>query len=279
MKILYIHNNYQKPSGEEHAAEGLVSLLEDHGHTVQWYRRGSAELDEMPLGKVRAVFLSLYNPKAYKAVDQLIRSFQPDVVQVQNLFPLISPRVLKCIKSHHVPLVMRCPNYRLFCPTGLFFDSEGKVCERCTGAGKELNCIRKNCMDSHFKSAAYALRNATARWTDVYRTYVDQFIVQSTFQKQKFSELGVPAERISILPGLTPPITPSTEHREPHYFTFVGRVSREKGIDDIIYAAKKLPHVHFAIAGKVNAEFQQALQLPNVSLKGFLNNEELDTLI
>jgi glycosyltransferase involved in cell wall biosynthesis len=88
----------------------------------------------------------------------------------------------------------------------------------------------------------------------------------------------VPAERISILPGLTPPISAQTEHREPHYFTFVGRVSREKGIDDIIYAAKKLPHVRFAIAGKVNEEFQQALQLPNISLKGFLNNEELDTL-
>ena len=42
MKILFVHNNYgNNNSGEEHASQGLADLLEEHGHTVQWYRKSS----------------------------------------------------------------------------------------------------------------------------------------------------------------------------------------------------------------------------------------------
>lgn len=38
MRILYIHNDYGGRSGEEVAAEGLATLLTDHGHEVFWFR-------------------------------------------------------------------------------------------------------------------------------------------------------------------------------------------------------------------------------------------------
>ena len=44
MKILYIHNDYAKPSGEEHASASLAALLEGHGHEVKFFRRSSAEI-------------------------------------------------------------------------------------------------------------------------------------------------------------------------------------------------------------------------------------------
>ena len=39
MKVLYVHNKYAKPSGEEHAANELVELLREHGHDVKWFTR------------------------------------------------------------------------------------------------------------------------------------------------------------------------------------------------------------------------------------------------
>ncbi len=37
MKILFVHNNYIRPSGEEAASNELAKLLEDHGHQVKWF--------------------------------------------------------------------------------------------------------------------------------------------------------------------------------------------------------------------------------------------------
>lgn len=277
-KVLYIHNDYFRASGEEHAAEAIVSLLREEGHEVSWYRRSSAELDKKILGGLWAVILSIYNPAASKATKKIICKEQPGLVQVQNLYPLISPRVLKTIKSAGLPVVMRCPNYRLFCPTGLFFDSNNEICEKCTGDGHEFWCIRKNCTGSRGKSIGYALRNFVARITDVFNKYVDVFIVQSEFQKKKFIELGVPENKIEILPGITPEVKYNPTGSPGSYITFVGRVSPEKGIDDFLEAAKCLPYHKFAIAGNVPEDTNYKGSPANVEWKGFLKGSQLDQL-
>ena len=69
MKILMIHNKYGKHSGEEAVVDAQIKLLEENGHTVVSYFRSSAELETMPLGKVKAFFLGLKNSKAIAAVS------------------------------------------------------------------------------------------------------------------------------------------------------------------------------------------------------------------
>ncbi len=174
---------------------------------------------------------------------------------------------------------MRCPNYRLFCPTGLFYDSSGNVCEKCTGPGHELWCIRKNCMQNIGKSAGYALRNFVARRTDVFRKYVDVFIVQSDFQLKKFTELGIPEEKIAVLPGITPLVkSKSSEIKPGSLVSFIGRVSREKGIDDFLSAAANMPDIRFAVAGNLPEGQSTIKASPNVEWKGFLKGDDLDDL-
>jgi len=277
LKILYIHNNYASDNtGEEHAAEALVNLLRENGHTVEWYRRSSSELAGSPLKQVLSIFTGIWNPVAIRDVKKGIQKFCPDVVQVQNVYPLISPRVIKTVKNAGLPVVMRCPNYRLFCPTGLFYDPSGNVCEKCTGPGRELWCIRKNCMGSRGKSIAYALRNCVARITDVFRKYVDVFIVQSEFQRRKFIDLGIDANKICVLPGITPDLSENENSTDGKYVSFVGRVSREKGIDDFIAAASKMPEVQFAIAGNIPEGVSFKNAPGNIEWKGFLNGKDLD---
>lgn len=279
MRVLYIHNNYASDNtGEEHAAESLVNQLQENGHIVEWYRRSSAELEGSPLKQAKSFFTGVWNPVAINAARKKIREFKPDIVQVQNLYPLISPRVLKNIKAACLPVVMRCPNYRLFCPTGLFFDSNNEICEKCTSKGHELWCIRKNCTGSRGKSVGYALRNFIARITGVFNKYVDVFIVQSEFQKNKFTELGMPESKIEILPGITPEVKCNKSGSAGTYITFVGRVSPEKGIDDFLAAARLLPDLKFAVAGNVPGGTNYEGSPTNVEWKGFLKGDQLDEL-
>ncbi len=280
MRILYIHNDYAKPSGEEHASGELIQLLREHGHVVEKYSRSSAEIADSAFGKIKSFFTGIWNPLEAKRLRVYLKRFKPDVAIVQNLYPLLSPSIFKPLKDIHVPVVMRCPNYRLFCPGGLCLDNDGHICEKCFGRGKEWWCIRKNCEKSLFKSVGYAARNTVARKSKAILDGVDVFIVQSAFQKEKFILQGIQGERIGILPGIAPVITESEEEVQiGNWFTFVGRVSEEKGIYEFIEAAKHLPHLTFKVAGNLDGNFKKPTDMPtNVEFTGFLKGRELDDL-
>lgn len=281
MKILFVHNNYaSNNSGEEHASQALADLLTQNGHEVQWYRRSSDVIGDAFGSKLAAFFLGIYNPKAVKELKQLIQTFQPNVIQVQNLYPFISPAILRMIRKLGIPVVMRCPNYRLFCPTGLHLDQKGNICERCLSGTRELNCVLKNCESNHFKSIGYALRNVVARtYWGIYK-YVDAYIVQTEFQKQKFIANGLPANKLYVVPGLTPKLAAVAPHQNPNIVAYIGRVSREKGIVEFVEAAKQLPHIPFYVIGSYPEEFEALKQKSsaNVTWKGFVSGKALEAM-
>jgi glycosyltransferase involved in cell wall biosynthesis len=248
MNILYIHNDYGRPSGEEHAAEQIAALLTVRGHTVRWFRRSSAELGRSVTGQVKGFFTGIHNPASAAALDRLLGEGKPDAVLVQNIYPLISPSVFAVLRRRRIPVVMRCPNYRLFCPNGLHL-AKGRICERCLGPGREWWCLLRNCEGSYLKSAGYALRNAVARIRGSIIDNVHVFLVQSSFQKEKFIRGGISGDRLEVLPGMVQ----SEPRADPvplgDVVTYVGRISPEKGIEEFLGAARLLPEIPFVVAG------------------------------
>lgn len=276
MKILFIHNNYSKHSGEEHASGELSSLLTEHGHTVEWYRKTSSDIIGF-WSKLKAFFAGIYNPQSAKELSKVLDEYKPDIVQVQNLYPFISTSIFKPIKERNIPIVMRCPNYRLFCPNGLCLNSKGKVCEKCWGKGHEWWCIKNNCENNIAKSIGYALRNCFARISGNIIKGVDVFIVQSDFQKSKFIEQGIQNYKIGILPGISPIVPSNICFELGEWASFVGRVSEEKGIYEFIECAKLNPNIPFKVAGSIDECFVMPDKLPlNLDFMGFLNNDKLN---
>lgn len=276
MKVLYVHNEYAKPSGEEHAAGELMNLLWEHGHEVRWFTRSSAEIANSSYGKMKALVAGIYNPFSALKLSKVLDEFKPDIVHVQNLYPLLSSAIFAPIRKRGIPVVMRCPNYRLFCPQGLSLDPSGKICERCWG-GHETNCARFNCLGSRAKSIGYAARNAYGRISENIMNGVDVFIVQSEFQKQKFIEQGIPASKLGILAGISPHIETSNPDNTGEWVSFVGRVSAEKGISEFIEAARLNHEIPFKVAGNIDSHFKMPKDLPNnIEFVGFRKGEELD---
>lgn len=276
MKVLYVHNEYAKPSGEEHAAGELVALLKEHGHEVRWFTRSSSEIADSAFGKIKALAAGIYNPYSAHRLAKILDEYKPDIIHVQNLYPLLSTSIFAPIRKRGIPVVMRCPNYRLFCPQGLSLDPTGKICERCWG-GHEVNCAKLNCMGSRFKSIGYALRNAFGRITGNIINGVDMFIVQSDFQKQKFIEQGIHAKHIGILAGISPQIKVSKSGNLGDWVSFVGRVSAEKGIYEFIDAARQNPDIPFKVAGNLDSNFVMPEDLPaNIDFVGFKKGNDLD---
>lgn len=279
MKILFVHNNYaSNNSGEEHASQGLADLLTSEGHTVEWFRKSSDVINDSFGMKLAAFFLGIYNPVAVRALKKQIEDFEPDLIQIQNLYPFISPAIIGMIKRKKIPLVMRCPNYRLFCPTGLHLDQQNELCFSCLSGAREFNCIRKNCEKNHFKSTGYAIRNFFARTVWGITKRVDSYIVQSDFQKKKFIENGIPEEKLFIVPGLTPSIFEIKEVVAGDKVSFIGRVSEEKGIDEFIEAARTLPKIPFEVIGDYSSEYEALKENSpeNVVWRGYISGRALD---
>lgn len=274
MRILMVHNDYARPSGEEHACESIARLLEERGHGVTWLRKSSADIPASLRGRAQAFFSGIYSFRARREMDRLLSGGDFDIVQVQNLYPLLSPSMLPPARTRGVPIVMRCPNYRLFCPIGLFL-SNGHLCEKCF-TGWEWWCVLKNCAGSLPKSIGYALRNAFARATGMIRDNVTLFIVLSDFQRRRFAAAGIEPGRIEVLPNMAPAQEPAADAGEGSLVSFVGRISPEKGIGDFLAAARALPEQRFALAGDASPMPEVERDAPpNVTFSGFLSGGKL----
>lgn len=275
MKILIVHNRYGKFSGEEAVVEKMAAMLQNHGQDVAFYCKTTEDAREALSGKMKGFLSGIYSPAGVRGMKEALEREKPDVVNVHNLFPFISPAALFECKKANVPVVMTIHNFRLICPTGLFMRN-GKPCEKCLERKNEWSCIQCNCEQSILKSIGYALRNAYARWTKAYKQNIDIFACITAFQKRKLIEAGYDASRITVIPNSVDAPNVYQFHKGK-YVAFCGRLSKEKGVDLILDIAKRHPEISFKLAGELREEelIKNGIS-DNCELVGYLSGNQLN---
>lgn len=276
MKILVVHNDYGVYSGEEAVVDRMVADLKQSGNEVAMLRRSSAKARNTLTGNIHGFLSGIYSLSGRRMMRKALRDFRPDVVNIHNLYPFISPAVLPLCRKAGVPVVMTVHNYRLVCPTGLFL-RDGDPCENCLQKGNERDCLRYNCEHSRLRSLGYALRNMVARRTRAYKDNVDLFCCLTEFQKQKLIAAGFDKDKISIIPNcieyVEPQDTPLPDC-DTDYVGYVGRLSEEKGYDILLEVARRHPEIEFRFAGTPRDD--KNIEVPsNVKLCGHLNSRQL----
>lgn len=274
MKLLLVHNDYGKYSGEEAVVDKMAAMMTAAGWEVAQLRMTTAGVRESLSGKVRGFAAGIWCPSGVRAMREALAKEKPDVVNVHNLFPFISPAALRECKKAGVPVVMTVHNFRLICPTGLFM-RDGGPCEECLVRGNEWGCVKHNCEQSLLKSVGYAARNAVARLRRHYLECVDRFACITDFQRRKLIEAGFPADKIVVIPN-SMDLEAACEAEQGDYVAFCGRLSREKGVDLIIEAARRNPQIPFKLAGAVRDGLKIDGLPENVKLVGYLSGEALN---
>jgi glycosyltransferase involved in cell wall biosynthesis len=270
---MQVHNHYRFRGGEDVMFEQICALLWDHGHEVIVYERHSDSVVGLA-DKLRAVGTSVYSVAAKRSVNELLRTRRPDLVHVHNLYPLVSPSILEACRDRCVPVVMRCPNYRLLCPTGLQLRN-GAHCTRCHG-GREYWCALTNCRGNLVESAAMALRNAAVRTWGLIAENVQLFVPPSECVKRRLVEAGIPSERIRVVPNTVGLPSEASDASRGTYVAFAGRLSAEKGVDVFLRAAARLPHIPFRLAGEGDLLSNLRTEAPaNVLFVGQLSRQKL----
>ena len=278
MKILLVHNNYGAYSGEEAVVDQQISLFTQMGHQVSVYRKTTEGARGSLLGNLSGLLSGFYAPKAVREMIRLMKSEdRPDVVVIHNLYPFISPAILKHIKRMGVPVIMTVHNFRLMCPTGLFM-RDSQPCERCLRQS-EWNCVRYNCEDSRLKSFGYAARSWYARITKAYINHVDKYACITKFQIQKLIEAGYAAEKMVHIPNFISQDIHAEVYPQGDYIAISGRISKEKGIDWALNLAGKTPDIKYVFAGLPReGEESIASVIPgNCTFLGHISDQQLQS--
>jgi glycosyltransferase involved in cell wall biosynthesis len=277
MKIIQVHNWYRTDSGENVFVEGLINLLQAKGEELVLFERNSKELPSTIAAKISAFIAGIYSPASAREMTRLIEENRPDVVHVHNLYPLISPSVLVACARAGVPVVMTSHNYRLTCPLGPHYNNRG-ICEQCSD-GREYWCILNNCRASLFESAAYAIRNAVARKFRLFKDNVTLFIALSQHVKSRLVESGYDSDQVVVIPNmisLSLAQLASRDYSPGNYVGYLGRISPEKGVRELLRAAALNPSVPVVIAGDDSAMPELLQEAPeNVRFLGPLERNEL----
>lgn len=287
LKILQVHNYYQIPGGEDTVVANEKKLLEDHGHTVIQYSRNNSELKRFSkLKKLLLPFTTIFNPKTYREVKQIIQEQQINVVHVHNTLNLISPAVYYAALSCKVPVVQTIHNFRLLCPGATFY-RDGRICEDCVKKG--LRCAVKH--GCYRGSKAQTLICAVSTWihrmTRVYGKL--NYICLTEFNKEKLLNLRqIKPNKVFVKPNFVSTklneIVPIQERE--NRFIFAGRIDKLKGVDILLEAWKfmgeKAPKLLICGTGPMEAwcrDYIQKNNLVNVNMLGFVPNEEAKKLI
>src|SRR5829696_5968702 len=230
MNVLVVHNRYRIEGGEERSVELQLAALRRIGTAHALLERRSSDL-----ARPQAALALLRGGREEDDIEAAARQLEADVVHVHNMLPLLGPRALQAARDAGAAVVLQLHNLRLFCAIGVAA-RDGGPCFRCHHRNT-LPGLVLNCRGSLPEAAVYA--TALARHQPAVFDAVDRFVVPSKYAAGQAALLGVPADRLDVLPHYLPAEAFGERSRAARgsYALVASRLSREKGIDAAIEAA------------------------------------------
>ncbi len=299
MKILLVNKFLYPKGGDAICTLEAARLLRERGHEVVVWGMAHPDNTEcvhadcfMPyvdfsapggiIDRLRMAGNMLYSRDAKKRLHILLARFRPDIAHVHNFAHQISPSILHVFKKKNIPCVMTMHDYKLVCASYKLL-SHNSVCEKCAG-GRHYRCFFESCVkNSRFKS----LLNTAEMYLHHHILHIYDsiaaFISPSVFLKEKLKEMGF-CRPVTHIPNFIDPA-----HYIPRYqaqsnaLCYVGRLSQEKRLKDLIDAMEGLRYVLHIIGDgpdkQVLMEYASSKRLSNVHFLGYKKGEELKSAI
>jgi len=234
MKILVAHNRYRStlPSGENRVVDDDIAAMRAEGVEVVPLIEESDSIPSLgPAAKLGVATGPVYNPAGVRRMRTLLEVHKPDVVHIHNVFPLLSPWVVRAARDADVPVVQTVHNFRRDCVAGTFF-RDGQICTDCSGRRWATPALRHGCYrESRLQTLSMVIGRAThdSTWRSI-----DRFLVLTAFHAEHLAAVGVPEGRIVIRP--TSADDPGQVSTPGQDVLFAGRLDAEKGVELLLDA-------------------------------------------
>lgn len=185
-------------------------------------------------------FSYVFNFNSYIKLRQVLREYKPDIIHLHNIFYQVSPSVLFAVGN--IPTVLTLSSYELICPTGAMIKSDGS---RCISPGKhDLRCTGsiKGYLYETIKQFVhkYLLKK------------IALYIAPSESIKGDFLNQKIISSPITVIHNGIPlmAFSPLVNYKR---LLYVGRLSKEKGVEVLLRAMKiikeRMPEIIVDIVG------------------------------
>jgi glycosyltransferase involved in cell wall biosynthesis len=282
MKILIIHNYYKSRGGEDEVVDAEIRLLKEKGYEIIEFLKNSNDVSsrfqylKMPM----YLFFSL---KTVFELKKIIRTSRPDIAHIHNIFPIISPSVYYYLKKNNIPIIQTIHNYRFYCSNGLCLKNN-IICNKCLKLSfKNIFqiCNEKKIYDLMLKIIIYFMRRLKVF------DKVSCFVAPSVFIKNQLIKSGMEENKITIRRNSLDILYDDylkIKNSQDKYFIFVGRLSKEKGILELIEIFKNLKQIKLKVLG--DGPLKRAIEnniksnnLKNIELSGYISGKNKYGLI
>jgi glycosyltransferase involved in cell wall biosynthesis len=226
---------------------------------------------------------AIYSTEARQRIRSMIEDFRPDIAHIRNIYHHLSPSILWELKKQSIPMIYHLNDFKLLCPSYNFV-SQGEACEACKG-GTFWHVLKTQCYPGMTARLALTAEAYVHGWLGTYRKCVDLFLAPSQFVRNKFVEHGWDSSKFEVLPHFQE-IHPLSHANHPtdRPLLYFGRLSAEKGVDDLLHSMQRVPQMRLIIAGDgpQRGELQNlaaSLGLSNVEFVGQVGHADRDSLI
>lgn len=273
VKILLIHTAYQQRGGEDIVFEQECQLLKHNNDVEMLVFQNKSGLS----GALQFV-ISIWNCFAAKKVREKIRNFRPDVIHIHNWHFSTGPIIIRTVKKMKYPLVVTLHNYRLLCPSAVLLH-RGQKFENSLFVNFPWMAVRKKVYRNSFiqtfwLSFIICTHKKIGTWNKP-----NKYIALTEFSKDLFvnHSLKMPFEKIVVKPNFVHESDNGKDIKKEDIFLFIGRLSEEKGIINLLSAFKR-NELKLRIGGTgplVDKVKETCTQYPNIEYLGVLKKEQV----
>jgi len=235
-RILQIFNRYLQYGGEEGSVLRIGDSLQEIADVGYFLSSSADVVNGSELDKAMAPILAFHNFKALREIEKYQNFGKFDLWQIHNTFPFLSPAVYQLAYKKKIPVVQYLHNYRMSCVNGYFLN-HGETCTSCIDGNFTKAALTGCWHDSRIVSGYAGLILRRMRSLEVY-TKNSAWIALSSKQKEIHARMGIPEKNIHIIPHF---FVPNPTHKLPSTgkdVLYVGRLSREKGVHELLDAWK-----------------------------------------
>lgn len=184
--------------------------------------------------KIRGAINGIYNFKAKRELKKILNKCNPEttIIHVHGWTKCLSSSVFHIAFRRKFKVVLTMHDYFIACPNGGYFNY--KQNEICSLKGLSWKCIKCNCDSRNYAFKLYRiLRQFVQNKIVNLNTKITHAVAVSKFSEKILKETlsknvgtSVIYNPIEIIPGKS-----KSELAKKNYFLYVGRISKEKGVD------------------------------------------------
>ncbi|OGH23145.1 MAG: hypothetical protein A3F31_04095 [Candidatus Levybacteria bacterium RIFCSPHIGHO2_12_FULL_38_12] len=276
MKILLVHNFYKYKGGEDVYFLSLADLLKRKGHQVKLFTKENKDISDSLVEKAKAAGGMFWNRKVEDEFSETILQFKPEVVHLNNIYPLISPSIYKICKKFNVPTVQTIHNYR-FPHKGLFFNNN--ICAICGSKKTPLLSIFCNYYNNSFIASFIFTLSFFFYSVKGDFNLIDMYVFPAKITRNYYiKKLGLSLDKTTVINHFVGDNDKLINFKQKKdYFLFVGRFSEEKGIMQLLEIFSRLSTVKLVVIGDgpLKEKVAEYSRYKNILIRNFLSSKQV----